>query len=587
MQKESSGHPRSRLKGFLAGLLYLMALSWLIVPLLNAKPTTQSCGMVVTSQHLATQVGYDVLRKGGNAIDAAVAVGYALSVVEPCCGNIGGGGFMLIHLANGQNKVLNFREKAPLHASAHLYLDKHQQPIPERMMSGYLSVGVPGTVMGLNAALAQYGTRSLSTLIQPAIQLAKRGFILVPGDLRLIHDKFINIDSQPNVAAIFHPNGKPLQVGERLVQTDLARTLETIAIGGTKAFYQGSIAHQIVAASQKHGGILTQQDFLDYTVQWLNPILCHYRGYEVVSAPPPSSGGVTLCEMLNITSAYPLSTLGFHHPAGTHYILEAMRFAYADRNHHLGDPDFVYNPVDQLLSAKHANAIRTQIHPSKAGDSKMISATLHSTREQLETTHYSIVDQYGNAVSVTYTLNGFFGAQVIPGHLGFFLNNEMDDFSLTPGSANAFQLVQGDKNAIQPGKRPLSSMTPTMLLKDKQIFMILGAPGGSTIPTQVLQTIENVVDYHFDIKKAVDVPRFHMQWMPDQVFIEPDTFTPETLQVLKNMGYHFHIGSPFNVPQWGAVAAILASGDSKKWTGAIDKRRPQGDVMGCGAKRSS
>ncbi len=581
--KNGFQHNRTNgLPGLIVGVLFLIGLPSLV----NAKSTTTPakqypCGMVVTSQHLATQVGYDVLRQGGNAIDAAVAVGYALSVVEPCCGNIGGGGFMLVHLANGQNSMLNFREKAPLHASASLYLDEHKQPVPGRMMSGYLPVGVPGTVMGLNTALEKYGTLSLQAVMRPAIQLAKQGYVLVPGDMRLIDHKLASIQSQPNVAAIFSPHGKPLQAGDRLIQTNLSRTLETIASGGTKAFYQGEIAEKIVSASHKHGGILTKQDFLDYTVDWLNPVICHYRGYEVISASPPSSGGITLCEMLNITAGYPLSALGFHSPLGVHYIIEAMRFAYADRNRYLGDPDFVHNPVDELLSAEHANAIRAQINPLKAGDSKQISGAQQPQHEKPETTHYSIVDQYGNAVSVTYTLNGFFGSQVIPGDLGFFLNNEMDDFSLTSISANEFQLVQGEKNAIQPGKRPLSSMTPTIILKNKHIFMVLGAPGGSTIPTQVLQTIENVIDYHFDIKHAVDAPRFHMQWMPDRVFIEPNTFIPATLQALKKMGYQFHIGSPFNVPQWGAVAAILATLDFKHLTGAIDMRRPQGGVMGC------
>jgi gamma-glutamyltranspeptidase/glutathione hydrolase len=582
MKKRFQANITNGLRGLAVSILFLIGISFGV----NAKPSTTPakkypCGMVVTSQHLATQVGYEVLRQGGNAIDAAVAVGYALSVVEPCCGNIGGGGFMLVHLANGQNSVLNFREKAPLHASASLYLDEHKQPIPERMMSGYLPVGVPGTVMGLNTASEKYGTLTLQAVIRPAIKLAKQGYVLVAGDIRLINDKLTDIQSQPNVAAIFSPHGKPLQAGDRLVQTNLSHTLETIASGGTKAFYQGTIAEKIVAASKKHGGILTKQDFLDYTVEWLSPIICHYRGYEVISAPPPSSGGITLCEMLNITSGYPLSVLGFHSPLGSHYILEAMRFAYADRNRYLGDPDFVHNPVDKLLSAEHTKAIRAQINPLKVGDSKQISGAQHSPHEKPETTHYSIVDQYGNAVSVTYTLNGFFGSQVIPGDLGFFLNNEMDDFSLTSASANEFQLVQGDNNSIQPGKRPLSSMTPTILLKDKHIFMVLGAPGGSTIPTQVLQTIENVIDYHFDIKHAVDAPRFHMQWMPDRVFIEPDTFIPATLQALKKMGYQFHIGSPFNVPHWGAVAAILATPDFNNLTGAIDMRRPQGGVMGC------
>lgn len=573
-------------------LFLLIAFSYNTESLLYAQSGASSvkkypCDIVVTSQHYATQVGYQVLRQGGNAIDAAVAVGYALSVVEPCCGNIGGGGFMLIHHANNQNSVLNFREKAPSHASVKFYLDENKRPVSSRMRSGYLPVGVPGTVMGLNTALEKYGTLSLPVVMRPAIELAEHGFVLVPGDLRLINDKLTHLEKQPNVAAIFRPHGHPLQVGDRLVQADLAHTLKAISAGGTKAFYQGEIADQIVRASQKHGGILTKQDFLDYTVQWLRPIVCHYRGYEVISAPPPSSGGITLCEMLNITAHYPLASLGFHSPLATHYILEAMRFAYADRNRYLGDPDFVDNPVNKLLSIEHANKIRSKINKFRASDLPKKEGAISATHEKPETTHYSIVDQYGNAVSVTYTLNGFFGSQVIPGDLGFFLNNEMDDFTLIPGFSNGFQLNQGEGNIMQPNKRPLSSMTPTIVLNNNMLFMVLGAPGGSTIPTQVLQTIENVIDYHFDIKDAVDAPRFHMQGQPNLVYIEPDTFTSSTLQALKKMGYQFHIGSPFNVPRWGAVAAILAhtTGKHNCLTGAIDMRRPQGAVMGCGYKR--
>lgn len=534
--------------------------------------------MVVTSQHLATQVGYDVLNKGGNAVDAAVAVGYALSVVEPCCGNIGGGGFMVIRFKNKPAVVLNFREKAPIHASVKLYLDKHGHPIPARMSTGYLPVAVPGTVMGLNTALKKYGTFSLREVIAPSIRLAQEGFTLVPGDVAILQKQWAHLRKHPNVVAIFGRDAKPLQAGDRLVQKELGHTLETIAEKGTDAFYRGVIADRIVKASQKHGGVLTKQDFLDYTVEIQKPIRCDYRGYEVISAPPPSSGGVVLCEILNITAGYPLSTLGYRKPQGTHYILEAMRFAYADRNQSLGDPDFVSNPIDKLLSSKHAAAIRRNIKPNKVTSSLMIEKQF--SEEKPQTTHYSIVDKEGNAVSVTYTINGYFGSTVIAPGTGFFLNNEMDDFALQPGAPNEFQLIQGSKNAIQPQKRPLSSMTPTIVLKDKQLFMVLGAPGGSTIPTQVLETIENVIDYHQDLQQAVDAPRYHMQWLPDLVFMERHAFTASTLKALKQMGYHFQLGSPFNTPIWGAVAAILQKPESEKLIGAIDKRRPEGLALG-------
>lgn len=536
--------------------------------------------MVVTSQHLATQVGIDILKQGGNAIDAAVAVGYALSVVEPCCGNIGGGGFMLLHLKNGKNIVINFREKAPLKANANLYLDKQGRPIVKKMLIGYLPVAIPGTVMGMNTALEKYGTLPLEKVIRPAIQLAEQGFKLRDEDVDMINHELFTLKTNSNVNSIFTRHGKLLRTGDKLVQKELARTLKKIASGGTKAFYEREIADQIVRASQKNGGVLSKQDFLNYTIEIQEPIVCNYRGYKILSAPPPSSGGVTLCEMLNITSGYPLSKLGYHNPEGLHDILEAMRFAYADRNHYLGDPNFVQNPIHALLSPEHATAIRAQIKPFKAGNSKLIHNTLGQTKEKPQTTHYSIVDAQGNAAAVTYTLNGFFGSQVIAENTGFFLNNEMDDFALQPGVPNEFKLIQGNKNAIQPQKRPLSSITPTLVFNQGKLFMVLGAPGGSTIPTQVLETLENVIDYHLTLQQAVNAPRFHMQWLPDVVFVEPHAFSASVMNALKKMGYRFHLGSPFDTTYWGAVAAILIEPHTGELIGAIDSRRPQGLAQG-------
>lgn len=535
--------------------------------------------MVVTSQHLATKVGLDILKKGGNAIDAAVAVGYALSVVEPCCGNLGGGGFMLIRFKNKPAIALNFREKAPIHATAQQYLDEKGHPVANRMRAGYLPVAVPGTVMGLNTALKKYGTLPLKEVLAPAILLAKNGFSLVPGDVSIIQNHWNQLQVEPNVVAILGQHSQPPKAGDRLIQKDLAHTLEEIAKHGTDAFYRGNIANSIVTASQQHGGMLTKQDFLNYTVEIQKPITCNYRGYEVISAPPPSSGGIVLCEILNITAGYPLSTLGYHRAQGTHYILEAMRFAYADRNQ-LGDPNFVNNPVKKLLSKQHATDVRKIINPSRVTNSLTLETKLTNTHEKPQTTHYSIVDKEGNAVSVTYTLNGYFGSKVIAPNTGFFLNNEMDDFALQPGVPNEFQLIQGEQNAIQPQKRPLSSMAPTIVLKNKQLFMVLGAPGGSTIPTQILETIENVIDYHFKLQQSVNAPRYHMQWLPDQVYIEPNAFTSATLESLKKIGYHFHLGSPFDTPLWGAVAAILREPSLGKLVGAIDKRRPEGLALG-------
>lgn len=539
-------------------------------------------GIVSTSQHLATKVGKNILDKGGNAIDAAVAVGYALSVVEPCCGNLGGGGFMLIRFNNGKTIFINFREVAPINIDKSQYFKKNGSPIPNKITSGYLAVAVPGTVMGLNTALEKYGTMSLQQVISPAIKLARQGFILVPEDEKTISKNFDAATLSPNIKSIFVKHGRLIKSGEKLIQKNLALSLEQIQMGGTAAFYKGPIAEKIVADSNKHGGALSKQDFLEYKVEIQKPINCHYRGYNIYSAPPPSSGGIVLCEILNITSSYPLSKLGEKSVSGTHYILEAMRHAYADRNL-LGDPNFINNPTQHLLSPEHAAEIRDKIHPYKANTSLSTSTTNH---EKSQTTHYSIVDKHGNAVAVTYTLNGNFGAKIIAGDTGIFLNNAMDDFNLKTGVANQFGLIQSDNNSIQPKKRPLSSMTPTIITKNNKLFMVLGAPGGSTIPTQVLETIQNVIDYHHDLQTAVDTARYHMQWQPDIVFMEPHAFKLKTIKELEKNGYHFQLGSPFGTKKWGAVAAILFNTKNGCPTGVIDKRRPAGLVLKSFAKKA-
>lgn len=558
---------KKNLKNKILPILFLVCIS--------SQAVAQNA-VVVTSQHLATDVGIRILQQGGNAIDAAVAIGYALAVVEPCCGNIGGGGFMLIHLANGKNIFLDFRERAPLAIKADLYLTKTGQAIPEALRRGYLAVAVPGTVLGLNTALRKYGTLPLATVMQPAIELANNGFRLTAGDVRYLEYGTNDFKNQPNVAAIFLKNGEPYQVGDILIQKNLASTLQKIATGGAKAFYEGTIADQIITASKAHGGVLTKEDFASYQVKERTPIICNYRGYEIITAGPPSGGGITLCEMLNITETYPLHFFGFRSAVGSHYIIEAMRHAYADRNQYLGDPDFVHNPVSELLSPQHAAWVRSHISSIWAGDSHKV--TKGTVSEQAETTHYSVVDKYGNAVAVTYTINGFFGSKIIAGNTGFFLNNEMDDFTLQPNVANSFQLYQGTANLIAPGKRPLSSMAPTIILKNQQLFMVLGTPGGSTIPTQLLETIENVIDYNMNLQQAVDAPRFHMQWLPDVVYMEPYAFSFLTLHNLQMMGYSFQPGSPYGTSRWGVVAAILRDPATGKYYGAIDKRVLQGSA---------
>ncbi|HET8611227.1 MAG TPA: gamma-glutamyltransferase [Sphingomonas sp.] len=540
----------------------------------DAKPVTARRAMVVSAQHLATQVGLEILRQGGNAIDAAVAVGYAEAVVHPCCGNIGGGGFMLIHLADGRNLFLDFREKAPLKATATIFQNASGQVVPGRSTDSWLAVGVPGTVMGLDTALAQYGTMPLAKVIAPAIRLAREGFVLEPGDVAILDRRAKDFASEPNVAAIFLNHGRPFVAGERLVQSDLADTLETIAKGGAQAFYRGPIARAVVKASQAHGGLLTMQDFARYTAQWDKPVRCTYRGYDVVAAPPPSSGGTTVCEILKTIEGYPLSQWGYGSVKATHYIVEAERRAFADRNTELGDPAFVHNPVAELISPEHAAKLRASILPDRATPSSAIKGGA-ARPEETDTTHYSVVDAHGNAVAVTYTINYLFGVGKIAGNTGFFLNNEMDDFTAKPGVPNGFGLVQGKANAVAGGKRPLSSMSPTIVLKDGKPFMVTGSPGGSTIITTVLQSIVNVVDFGMNMKAAVDAPRFHNQWLPDQVMVEPGYLTPETEAALTGMGYRFKQANG-----WGADEAILIDPKTGLLEGANDRRRPAGLAAG-------
>jgi gamma-glutamyltranspeptidase/glutathione hydrolase len=517
-------------------------------------PAESTEGMVVSAQHVASDAGAAVLREGGNAIDAAVAVGYALAVTHPCCGNLGGGGFMTIHLADGKDTFINFREKAPHAARTNMYLDSHGNPIPAKSVNGYLAVGVPGTVLGLETAREKYGTLPRATLLLPAIRLAEQGFILTRGDVDVLDEGTAAFRNEPNVAAVFLNHGVAFKPGDRLVQPELAATLRTISEGGVQAFYHGAIAEAVVAESKAHGGLLTTEDFAAYTVTESPPVSCPYRGYTVISAPPPSSGGVTLCEMLRILEGYPLRAFGFHSSRSVHYMTEAMRYAYRDRNRYLGDPAFVNNPTDRLISDANAAAIRSHITATRATPSASFGAD-EGPAESATTTHYSIVDRMGNAVSVTYTINDDFGAKVIAGTTGFFLNDEMDDFTAKPGAPNMFGLVQGKANAIAPGKRPLSSMTPTIVLKDGKPVLVIGAPGGSRIITTVLEIIVNVIDHGMNLQEAVDAPRIHHQWLPDTLAAEPFALSADSTAALARMGYHV---VPLEV--WGTGNAAEAVG---------------------------
>lgn len=549
----------------------------------SVAPAAAENGMVVTAQHLATRVGVQVLKDGGNAVDAAVAVGYALAVVYPAAGNLGGGGFMTVQLADGRKTFLDFREKAPLAATANMYLDKEGNVVKGLSTRGHLAVGVPGSVSGLELAREKYGTMKRATLLAPAIALADKGFALDQGDIDMLRTATEDFRKDPASAAIFlKKGGAPFEVGDTLVQKDLARTLKAISEQGTAGFYKGRVAAALVKSSQQGGGIITQADLDQYGTREMAPVECDYRGYRVVSAPPPSSGGVIICEMLNILEGYPLKDWGFRSAQAVHHQIEAMRHAYVDRNSYLGDPDFVKNPIARLTDKAYAAQIRAVIAPDKAGVSQAIKPGV-APHEGSNTTHYSIADRWGNAVSVTYTLNDWFGAKVTAAETGVLLNNEMDDFTVKIGVPNIYGLVQGEANAIAPGKRPLSSMSPTIVSKDGQPVMVVGTPGGSRIITAVLHTILNVVDYGMNVQEAVDAPRFHQQWLPEATNVERFALSPDTARLLEAMGHKLGAPQPAN-----HMAAILIGAPSlggkpvgkNRFYGANDPRRNSGLALG-------
>jgi gamma-glutamyltranspeptidase/glutathione hydrolase len=548
----------------------------------SVAPVAAENGMVVTAQHLATQVGVDVLRHGGNAVDAAVAVGYALAVVYPAAGNLGGGGFMTLQLADGHKTFLDFREKAPLAATANMYLDKDGNVVKGLSTTGHLAVGVPGSVSGMEYAREKYGTMKRTALLAPAITLAEKGFALDQGDVDIFQTATTPFSKDPATSVIFLKQGKALQVGDKLVQKDLSKVLKTISQRGADGFYKGAVGNAIVQSSQRGGGILTQADLDQYRTRELPPIECNYRGYHVVSAPPPSSGGVVICEMLNILEGYPLKELGYRSAQAVHYQIEAMRHAYIDRNSYLGDPDFVTNPVARLTDKAYAAQIRAAIDPSKAAVSSELKPGV-APHEGSNTTHYSIADRWGNAVAVTYTLNDWFGAKVTAAGTGVLLNNEMDDFTVKVGVPNLYGLVQGQANAIAPGKRPLSSMSPTLVSKDGKPVMVLGTPGGSRIITAVLLTLLNTIDYGMTVQEAIDAPRFHQQWLPDLTYVENFALSPDTRILLEARGHKLGPAQPAN-----HMAAVLIGAPSlegkpvgkNRFYGANDPRRNTGLALG-------
>lgn len=536
-------------------------------------------GLAMTSNSYATAIGKSVLDNGGNAIDAAVAVGYALAVVHPAAGNIGGGGFAVIHLANGENIALDFREKAPLKATRDMYLDKKGNVIPNASTLGYLAAGVPGTVKGMSAMLDKYGTKPLSELMQPAINLAENGFVLTDRQgetMAAVKDDFAKFASSRKY--FLKKDGSTYTGGETFVQKDLAKTLRLIQKEGESAFYRGKIADLIVTDMQNNGGIISKEDLAQYNVVWRKPVIGTYRGYEIVSMSPPSSGGTHIIQILNTMENADIGKMGFGSSKTIALMAEAMRQAYADRSVFMADPDFFSVPVAELLSKEYAKKIYKNILKAngKAIPSKNIKPGLGiikvgkpiNIREGHNTTHYSIADKWGNAVSITYTINAGYGSAAAVEGAGFLLNNEMDDFSIKPGVANLYGLVGGDANAIVPGKRPLSSMSPTIILKDGKLFMVVGSPGGARIITTVLQVISNVIDHKMDIAKAVEAPRFHMQWEPDEIRIEPYGMTKDVQDNLKKMGYKIT-----ELPDMGDVSAIVRDIKTGIMYGVNDPRK--------------
>ena len=492
--------------------------------------------MVVSAHGIASEIGRDILAKGGNAFDAAIAVNFALAVVYQQAGNIGGGGFMVFRLADGATGTLDFREKAPLGARPDMFLDENGKVVTGKSLNGHLSVGVPGTVAGMVAIYQRFGSLPWEALISPAIDLARDGFILSEKAAKMFnrYQKEFATYSR-NASTVINAQG--WQTGDTIQFEDLAKTLERIRDGGRQGFYQGETARLIIEEMAAGGGLITQNDLTEYRVMWRRPIKFTYRGYDIVSMPPPSSGGVALAQLLASVEAYDLSSLGHNSAAYMHLLIEAERRAYADRAVHLGDPDFVRVPIKKLTDPDYIKARMADFEPGHKTDSADIATGFAAAIESVETTHFSVADEKGNAVAITTTLNGNFGSKVIVQGAGFFLNNEMDDFSIKAGHANQFGLLGGHANSIAPAKRMLSSMTPTIISKNGDLFAIIGTPGGATIITSVFQSILNMIDFGMSAQEAVNARKFHSQWQPDIVLFEKGTPDIGDIVGLKRRGH--------------------------------------------------
>jgi gamma-glutamyltranspeptidase/glutathione hydrolase len=538
------------------------------------EPVRAEHGMVVSTSSYASQVGVDILKKGGNAVDAAVAVGFALAVTYPAAGNIGGGGFMVIHLANGKNTTIDYREKAPLSAHRDMYLNKDGAFEPMLSQQGTTSAGVPGSVAGLIYALEKYGTLPLSEVIQPAIELARTGWKLNDRDARYFNEGLPLFEKYPSTKKIYLNDSTTYKAGELFRQEDLSWTLEQIKEKGRDGFYKGRVAGLLIKQVKSSGGYITADDLDKYTPIEREPVTGTYRGYEVISMAPPSSGGIALIELLNILENYNLTQEGWNNSQYVHHLVEAMKYVYSDRTYHLGDADFYPVPEKQLTSKSYAKTIFNRIE--KAGNKAVPYGKIHSPEvnhysESTETTHYSIYDSFGNAVSTTTTINSLFGSGIIVDSAGFFLNNEMDDFSSKPGAQNQFGLLGSEANSIQPEKRMLSSMTPAIILQNGKPYIIAGSPGGSTIITVVLQVILNCIDFNMNIRQAVESPRFHHQWVPDSIYYERKAFTDNVRNELTQMGYNF-IDEGVEQRILGIVEAIMVDQKNNIIYGADDPR---------------
>ncbi len=554
-----------RLRGALLLLCVLLPL-----PALPARqPVRARKAMVVAQEPLAADVGVAALKSGGNAVDAAVAVALVLAVTHPSAGNLGGGGFLLARLTNGQTTFIDFRERAPEAASRDMYLDAAGK-LTRDSVAGWRAAGVPGTVRGLEYAHKKYGRKAWATLVSPAIELAGKGFPISYSLARSLRSAKL-LAEFPESRRIFLNHGKYYQAGDRLVQPELARTLDRIAREGSKDFYLGETARLLAAAMKANGGLISLEDLKNYAVVERRPLEGQYRGCRILTAPPPSSGGIGILQMMGVLEKSGYEKHGAGSAAAVHFVAEAMRRYYADRAEFLGDPDFVKIPLAGLLAPRYLDKLRSSIDTERASSSDVIGHGNPTDYEHAETTHFSIIDEEGNAVALTYTINGSYGCGVTAPGLGFLLNNEMDDFSAKPGTPNMFGLVQGEANAIQPRKRPLSSMTPIILLRDGKLYLVAGAPGGSRIITGVMQVILNVLDFGMNPQEAIDWPRFHHQWKPDTLLLERG-FSPDTVALLKARGHR--------VESTSSVAVVEAIRIENGWLEGASDGRGNGKASG-------